>query len=236
MIDFHSHILPQMDDGANDVEESLAMLAELKKQGVTKVVATPHYRGRCSVKRFLLDRQKSYDKLKEAIDASGDEYPEIVLGAEIAISEYILQHHGLDRLCIEGTDYLMAEMPNKNWEPYLYHVLYTLSAQYKIKILIAHVDRYFSSFGRNEKIMKLIDMQPVFQINMPSLMFRKGKKLLKWLNLFGVDIVFGTDCHNMNGRKPFYETPMSYVNKKYGKEFLDDIQKFGENMFNVKAK
>ncbi len=235
MIDFHSHILPEMDDGANDVEESLALLAELKSQGVTKVVATPHYRGRCSVRRFLFDRQKSYDKLKAAMDATGEEYPEIILGAEIAISEYILQHHGLDRLCIQGTDYLMAEMPNRNWEPYLYHVLYTLAAQYKAKIMIAHIDRYFSAIGRNEKIMKLIEMQPVFQINTPALMLRKGKKLLKWLNLFDAKIVFGTDCHNMKNRKPFYNAPMAYVAKKYGEEFLDDINLFGKNMFNVES-
>ncbi len=231
MIDFHSHILPQMDDGADNVEEALLMLSELKNQGVTKVVATPHYRGRCSVKRFLFDRQKSYEKLKAAMDADGGEFPEIILGAEIAISEYILQHHGLDRLCIEGTNYLMAEMPNRNWEPYLYHVLYTLEAQYKAKIMIAHIDRYYSSISRNEKILKLIEMQPVFQINTPALMFRKGKKLLKWLELFDAKIVFGTDCHNMDGRKPLYNSPIAYVEKKHGQEFMNEINVFGENIF-----
>lgn len=235
MIDFHSHILPEMDDGANDVEESLALLSSLREQGVTTVVATPHYRGRCSVRRFLFGRQKSYDKLKAAMNATGEEYPQIVLGAEIAISEFILQHHGLDRLCIQGTDYLMAEMPNRNWEPYLYHVLYTLSAQYKIKIMIAHVDRYFSAFGRNEKIMKLIEMQPVFQVNTPALMFRKGKKLLKWLNLFDAKIVFGTDCHNMDARQPVYSAPIEYVAKKHGKEFLNDIELFGKTIFDIKS-
>ncbi len=230
MIDFHSHILPEMDDGAKDIEESLALLLSLREQGVTTVVATPHYRGRCSIKRFLKDRQKSYDKLKAAMDATGEQYPEIILGAEVAVSGYILQHHGLDRLCIEGTNYLLAEMPDKHWAPYLYHVIYTLSAQYRLNVIIAHVDRYFTSFGRNNKILKLIEMQPIFQINTSSLMLGKGKKLLKWLDSFGVNIILGTDCHNTTNRLPHYSKPAQYIIKKYGQEYFDGIDSFGKNL------
>ena len=57
MIDLHSHILPQMDDGSRSVDESLQMLAALAAQGVTDVAATPHfYASENSPERFLARR------------------------------------------------------------------------------------------------------------------------------------------------------------------------------------
>lgn len=232
MIDFHSHILPGMDDGANDVEESLALLSLLKEQGVTTVVATPHYRSDCPVGEFLHRRRKCYEKLKAAMEASAEEFPDVVLGAEVAINERLLEHKNLARLCIEGTEYILAEMPDRFWEPFLYHILYALSAQHRLKVIIAHVDRYFSTFRHNEKILKLIDMQPVFQVNAPALMYRKGKKLLRWLCRCGANFILGTDCHNMKNRKPVFEKPVKYIAQKYGEEFLEDLNSFSNNLLN----
>ena len=64
MVDFHSHVLPAVDDGSRDVAESIALLTDLAKQGVKTVVATPHfYANRHSVNRFLEKRQTAYEKL-----------------------------------------------------------------------------------------------------------------------------------------------------------------------------
>lgn len=232
MIDFHSHILPGMDDGANDIEESLAMLAFLKEQGVTTVIATPHYRCDCSVGSFIKKRQASFDKLEAAMNASGREYPRVLLGAEVAVSEHLTKHKNLERLCIEGTNCILVEMPNRFWEPFLYQVLFNIMGQYRLRLIIAHVDRYFTSLGSNKKMLKLVEMQPVFQISTPALMYRKGKKLLKWMCRFGSEFVFGTDCHNMENRRPFWSQPLKYVIKKYGDEFLNELDNFGNDLLN----
>ena len=83
-VDFHSHILPRMDDGSPDVETSLQMLRSLRDQGVERVALTPHYYAhRSSVERFLKKRDDAYQQLLEAI---GDEpMPELLLGAEVAL-------------------------------------------------------------------------------------------------------------------------------------------------------
>ncbi len=232
MIDFHSHILPDFDDGARDAEEALEMLAELRRQGADTVVATPHYRGEYSVERFLRRRKRKYDMLLSAMEERGGDYPRILLGAEVAVGEYLIDLEDIEKLCIEGTDYLLVEMPNRFWEPFLYHVLYSLTAKNHVKLVIAHVDRYYTSMGRNEKIMKLIDMQPVFQINTPVLNIRRGKKLFKWLLTFGAEFVLGTDSHNMQGRSPEFAKPVKYITKKYGAELMEDINLFGNNMIN----
>ena len=230
MIDFHSHILPGMDDGANDIKESLDMLESLYNQGITTVVATPHYRSECAVSEFLEKRRICYDNLKSAMESSGKKYPSIILGAEVEVNGSLLEQDELHRLCIEGTNYILAEMPERFWEPFLYHIIFSLTAQHRIKVMIAHVDRYYTSFGSNEKVMKLIDMHPVFQISSAALMCKKGKKLLQRMYRMETEFVFGTDCHNMKSRKPLWAQPMKYIIKKYGVDFLDEINCFGEKL------
>ena len=89
MTDLHTHILPGMDDGAPDVETSLAMLREEARQGVDTVVLTPHfYRDRERPEHFLARRARAADRLNSAIQAlPGEErraMPRLILGAEVA--------------------------------------------------------------------------------------------------------------------------------------------------------
>ncbi|MBQ2388915.1 MAG: capsular polysaccharide biosynthesis protein, partial [Clostridia bacterium] len=66
MIDVHSHILPEFDDGAKSVDESINMLKILKDQGITHVIATPHFKmtdDKKSIDDFLIKREESYQKL-----------------------------------------------------------------------------------------------------------------------------------------------------------------------------
>ena len=81
MIDIHSHILPGIDDGSQSVEESHALLALLREQGVETVVATPHfYADRNDPENFLRRRKEALARL----DHGETEMPRILLGAEVA--------------------------------------------------------------------------------------------------------------------------------------------------------
>ena len=80
VIDFHSHILPGIDDGARNLETSLAMLRQVSSQGVDYMIATPHfYASHDRVDAFLNRREDAYNSLKEAYDAYekaiADNYP-----------------------------------------------------------------------------------------------------------------------------------------------------------------
>lgn len=86
MIDFHSHVLPGIDDGSDCVEESLEMLHTAKNQGVSTMLATPHFYAQdVSVDHFLEKRKKAYDTLKRCMDDS--DCPDIRLELKYAISE-----------------------------------------------------------------------------------------------------------------------------------------------------
>ena len=77
MIDLHAHILPNVDDGSNSLEDSLQMLLEAQEQGVTDIVLTPHHRRKfCKTKQELLAEFKSF-----CLQASG--YPEQAAGRQL---------------------------------------------------------------------------------------------------------------------------------------------------------
>ncbi|MBR1629024.1 MAG: capsular polysaccharide biosynthesis protein, partial [Lachnospiraceae bacterium] len=82
VIDFHTHVLPGIDDGARDLETSIEMLDKMKKQGVDLVVATPHfYADRMTVDGFLKNREKAF----EAVESRRrDGWPKVMKGAEVA--------------------------------------------------------------------------------------------------------------------------------------------------------
>ena len=102
MIDFHTHILPNVDDGSKSVDESLMMLRSLQQQGVRMIMATPHfYANNESVDKFIERRDAAYRRL---IDSIGDEnLPEIVLGAEVRYYESISRLNDLKRLRLGDT-------------------------------------------------------------------------------------------------------------------------------------
>jgi protein-tyrosine phosphatase len=63
VLDFHSHILPEVDDGSQSVDESILMINALAEQGIDRIVATPHfYANDESVSEFLVRRQKAYNE------------------------------------------------------------------------------------------------------------------------------------------------------------------------------
>ena len=81
MIDWHTHILPEMDDGSHCVAESISMVNMQAAQGVSTIIATPHfYANHDTVSSFLDRREKTYGMLKAELPR---EAPDIKLGAEV---------------------------------------------------------------------------------------------------------------------------------------------------------
>ncbi|MBQ5810139.1 MAG: capsular polysaccharide biosynthesis protein, partial [Clostridia bacterium] len=74
--DIHSHLIPNIDDGAQSIAESAKMLQILKDEGVDNILATPHfYPSRSSLDSFLAKRSASFDAL--AAEAEGKDLPAI---------------------------------------------------------------------------------------------------------------------------------------------------------------
>ena len=102
MIDWHSHILPNMDDGSHSVDESRSMLQSLKEQGIETVIATPHFDADSeSVDTFLERRCAAYQLLREICISNSQQ---LLCGAEVRYYPGISKLIGLERLSIESTN------------------------------------------------------------------------------------------------------------------------------------
>ena len=88
LVDFHSHILPAIDDGAKNIEESIKILDMMSETGVDVVYCTPHfYPHEMSVEKFLERRRQAYGKLVPYLKPH---HPKLKMGAEVLMSRSLL--------------------------------------------------------------------------------------------------------------------------------------------------
>ncbi len=224
MIDIHTHILPELDDGSSGVEESIKMLDMLSEQGVDTVVATPHfYIDDTPVDEFLMRRSVSLKKLTDALDDNNQ--PKIAVGAEVQFFPELYTMENIEKLCISGTDYMLIEMPFAPWSRYVYKALGKLYAAKGIKPIIAHVERYleFQEEDGESVLCQLRDNDALLQINSSFLTGRPTRRTaLKYVKK-GFISFMGSDCHNMDTRKPELRSGFDVIYKKMGEFGLDSF-------------
>lgn len=234
MVDFHSHILPEMDDGAQSVEESLEMLRMLKAQGVKTVCLTPHYLAMDeSPDQFLARREESYQKLKSAIDESGEEFPKLLLGAEVFYYPGICKMEELRKLILQGTDFLLLEMPSNRWSEYTLKELEELNSNTGILIVIAHIERYLD-LQKKDTLERLFMGGVGTQVNASFFISKRTRrKALKMFKLSHIGFI-GTDCHNIKYRPPRMSEALQIIrdSKKIPEPVIDDYIKNLENVIN----
>lgn len=199
MIDFHSHILPNMDDGSRSVSMSLEMLRSEKSQGVNTVILTPHfYSDQNNPEIFLRRREQCWEKLRSELDSG---MPELILGAEVQYFEGINRVEEIRSLCIADTDILLLEMPFHKWDTRTVDAVLDLQDSGNVQVVLAHIDRYLGPQSPDawEEFRRFgISMQ----VNTEFFegFFRK-RKAVAMLAANEVQFI-GTDCHNLSSRKP----------------------------------
>lgn len=226
IIDFHSHILPQMDDGSASVEESIAMLRLLGQQGVSHVVATPHfYPNYDDPEQFLSRRDRSYRQLMEAASTQPD-LPQITLGAEVLFFHGMSESDLLPRLTIEKKRCILIEMPPPPWTDSMYRELEAIRRKRGIIPIIAHVDRYISPFRTHGIPGRLAQLPVLVQANAGFFLKRSTSALaLKLLKADQIQLL-GSDCHNLTTRPPEMGKAVARIGEKLGQNVLDQIRDY----------
>lgn len=227
MIDFHTHILPGVDDGSKNVEESLLMLDSMKNQGVKTVIATPHfYANDESVESFLSRRNEAFSSLKKSL-ADG---PEIILGAEVRYYDGISRLEDLKKLRIEGSRLLLLEMPFNQWTEYSIKEILDIAGRGKITLVLAHIERYLA-FQKKDVLLRLLENGVLFQSNAGFFSGTfSGSKAIRMIKRNQIHFI-GSDCHNMTDRAPNLEKALSRIRKKCGKVFAEDYVNYGNELF-----
>ena len=123
IVDFHSHILPAMDDGSRTPQESIAMLEMEKEQGIDRVLATPHFDARVDIPEAFLRRRAEAKTILDNAVSYCPGLPAVTLGAEVRYFPGMSHCDVLEGLTIEGTKTILIEMPFTPWESSHYREL-----------------------------------------------------------------------------------------------------------------
>lgn len=220
MVDFHTHILPGIDDGSRGVEESLQMLRAMPE--VSHVVATPHfYASENTPERFLRRRGAAWARLRERLDGTA---PDIRLGAEVCYFEGICRSDELPALCIEGTNVLLLEMPFDNWSSRAFNDLLELGHRVDIQIVLAHAERY-DIFYRKRDWQHIADSPILIQCNAAFFLhLRTRHRALRRLE-DGYIHLLGSDSHGIERRAPDLGEAAQVIRKHLGESALRDVDR-----------
>ena len=203
MIDFHTHILPGMDDGSKSVSESLQMLRLEARQGINMVVLTPHfYSSENSPEVFLHRRQRAWERLSVSLEEG---FPRLLLGAEVQYFEGIAHMENIRQLSIWGTRLLLLEMPFCSWDERMVQTVLTLQENGEVQPVLAHIDRYLSFNGNSRQLDRLRRHGILMQMNVSAFNGFFARRRTSSMIHKGKVHFFGSDCHNFSTRKPNWE-------------------------------
>lgn len=213
MIDFHTHILPALDDGSASAEESVKMLELLQSQGVNKIVLSPHFYAYSSdVEQFISSRDSSVKNLMAALEKSKLNV-ELYLGCEVLYFNELWRIEGLEKFCIKGTNYILVEMPMSEWTESIISGVGNLISK-GLTPIIAHFERYLKYRGNGEKLCELINMGAFLQMNCEYINnFFTRRKALRFFKR-GLVGAIGSDCHNTTNRCPNCSEAYGFLKKK----------------------
>ncbi len=202
MIDFHSHILPDIDDGADCAETSLAMLRESFRQGVRLICATPHfYADEDDPASFLERREEAWAELKAAMGTE-EGFPEIRLGAEVLYFPGISVSEQIRSLTLEGTPFLLVEPPMMPWSEAMLDEIQECGQNLRCIPVVAHVDRYMRMLSDDTLLGRVNGRRLLAQVNAGFFLHRSTRERAMEYLIRGRFQFIGSDCHDMEERRP----------------------------------
>lgn len=230
IVDFHSHILPGIDDGSASVTESIALLRREAEQGIQHVVATPHFYARYETPEEFLRKRDHAEEMLRAEMKGIDGLPQLSVGAEVYFFRGISESEFLPQLTIQGNRCILIEMPPSPWSESMYRELDDIWRKRQITPVIAHIDRYirpFRTFGIPERLAEL----PVL-VQANAGFFLNGRTRRLALRLLRTDRIqlLGSDCHNLDTRPPRLGAAIQLIEKRLGEQFLNRIQEYQEDV------
>ena len=228
MIDIHSHIIFDVDDGSKTLNQSIKELKRIKKIGLEEVICTPHFRSGNIDK--IMKVKENYTKLKIEAEKLGIK---LYLGNEILYSEKtmkLLQRNRL--LTLNNSKYVLIEF-KRNERMDINHIVDILDELKGLgyKPILAHPELYIN-YRSIEDIIKIKETGTLLQMDATSIIKNKtDRKIYKFskklLNERLIDIVASdTHCTSKRNHNSFIKA-YKKISKKYGKEYANIL--FNEN-------
>lgn len=231
MIDVHSHIINEIDDGSKSIEMTISMLKKAEQSGTTDIIATPHFmRGRFEVE--YRDVVKRVEELKD-IARENNININIYAGQEVYFSKNILNYYN-DKMIgtINNTKYMLIEFPMLE-----FNIDEAINTIYELQIrgitpIIAHPERYRQFIKDPSLINSLIKEGMLFQLNAGSIAGGFGKDVKKTATKYLEDNIYsfiGSDGHRDIGRDTDMKEALESLDENKVNEFINNGRLMLEN-------
>ena len=227
MIDVHSHLVYGVDDGSKTIEESVEILRNLYKMGITDTIITPHYINETIYVSPKLTNLKKLVKIKEQLIKENIDV-NVYLGNEVYIDKNISKLVKENKICtLNNTEYILIELPMSGIYPDYIDIFSQLIDE-GFKVILAHPERYISFQKDFNKIYELKEIGVLFQCNLGSILGEYGKestKVIKRLLKEKLVYMIGTDIHHDKGKYDMLEKAIKKYKKYLSKNEIEDILK-----------
>ena len=219
MIDLHNHILPGVDDGAETVEDSLAMARMALDDGITTIVATPH-RNSWTYHDPAADAHRRLNELKNRCEDAGCTV-ELLLGGEAYIAPDLAEQVKMGlALTIHGSRYLLVEWAIDQFPAYADQAIFDLRVQGIVPI-IAHAERYRAVQRNVDSLASLVRRGAMVQVTAASLTGYSGpgaRRAAERILVANLGHVLATDSHSIERRPPTLATARVRAEELIGAE------------------
>lgn len=236
MIDIHSHIIFDVDDGPKTLEDSRCLLEESYRQGVRTIISTSHRRKGM----FETPEEKiaaNFKQVQELAKQVADDLT-VLYGAEIYYTSDILKKLEEGTFpSLGGTKYVLIEFsmntPYKDIHSALGNVI-----RLGMTPVVAHIERYHCLENDEDKVSELINMGCYMQVNSsnvlkPKLFGDRYKFMKKRVQFFlERDLVHfvASDMHNLDDRPPYMQKAYQLIVKKYGAARAEELFKTNQEI------
>lgn len=222
MIDFHSHILPNIDDGSTSIGETINLIEEASKVGFTGIISTSHYiQGYYEFDCY--ERNQLLDIVQNKMQSDN---LELYLGSEIYFSSEIIDLiKDKKASTINNTRYLLFELPMNTKPLFVKELVYEL-IQNGYRPIIAHPERYSYVQDEINYVRELANLGTLFQANYGSVLGMYGndaKKTLKKLLKDDLISFLGSDVHRTGQIYPKIPKALKKLNKIVSAEKLEKL-------------
>ena len=228
--DLHCHILPGIDDGAQNPDASGALLLSEQQQGISQIMFTPHfYAHDMSVEQYCRNRAHAYARMEETCTRLGIKTS---LGAEVRMDEELFDI-SFEELRLGNTRYLLLEWPFLSGTfPLWGEEIVALLLRQGIIPIFAHIDRYDYFLGNQERLRYFLERGCLFQVNADSCISRRRSPVVFELIRAGLVHIVCSDAHSPEKRPCHMGAALKAVESRLGVSTVEFLLANADDIFN----
>lgn len=234
MIDLHCHILPGVDDGAENIEASIAMAEQAVCQGITHILCTPHHNNgkytnpTSEVISLVASLQAELDKRNLPLT--------VLEGQEVRITGDLIEDIRNDKILFTDLEdtYILIEFPTMEVPSYTEQVFFELLQMGKVPVIV-HPERNAHFRKDPNNLIPFLEMGCLAQLTAPSYVGVFGKDIQKTAKVMvehNLVQMVASDAHGVKKRSFFMKETYEQIAKDFGEDKVTKMQQVAKDLLN----